>query len=851
MITHKTVKRYQQRLLAAALLLTLFLCSQVNVVNAQSQPAKDVLVFNSYHQGYKWSDDIMSGIASILGTGISNVRLQTEYMDAQRIADAGYLQKLAEVYAYKFRGKRFDAIIASDDPAFNFLLKHRRKLFSDSPLVFCGVNYFVDSMLKGQPNVTGVVEAQDIGSTLELALKLHPQTREVYIVNDNSITGQAIAKDLSKVAPQFKGRVKFTHLSNKNMDQLQQDVSRLPADSLILYLIFFEDGSGRKFSYSEGISRIASHSNVPIYGVWDFSLGYGIVGGMLTSGFFQGEQAATLARRILNGEPAASISVVKQGSNRYMFDSTQIKRFKIKFSSLPPDSIIINESDSRRKQVLVINSYHYGMNWTDRINDGITSQLGNREKNDLHVEFMDIKRNVDPEYVQQLYKLYRHKLRGRKFDLVITSDDDAYNLARKYHAELFPNVPIVFCGVNFFQADDIRNDRLITGVVEAVDIKKTLAIALKLHAGIRKVVVINDLTATGMANRKLVDAVLADFSGVEFEFFDDLNMSELEERVAALPADNLILLLSFNRDKSNNAFSYEESLRRISAKAKIPIYGVWDFYLGSGIVGGMVTNGFSQGELAAKIGARILGGEQKDRIPVEMNSPNRYMFDYRYLKQFGIDPAKLPGNSVIINQPNMLMEKYGRSIAVILTVLVAVSAYIFYRRKKSRDMLKLMAETDALTEILNRRAGIAYMKQLIKSANLLKAGFIVCFVDLDKLKTVNDTLGHHEGDRYLQESSRILQHKIRQGDLLCRYGGDEFLIAISNCNREQAGRLWEKIEENIQAFNQASTTNFTISMSRGFSEYSPNAPVTISDLIDAADAEMYKFKQQRKANADM
>jgi len=129
----------------------------------------------------------------------------------------------------------------------------------------------------------------------------------------------------------------------------------------------------------------------------------------------------------------------------------------------------------------------------------------------------------------------------------------------------------------------------------------------------------------------------------------------------------------------------------------------------------------------------------------------------------------------------------------------------------------------------------------------MNTNFVVCFVDLDRLKSVNDTYGHLEGDRYLREASQILQLKIRKGDLLCRYGGDEFLMAINSCTRGQAEIMWAKIEESISAFNLGGEAQFTISMSRGFVEYDPASPVSILELVEMADSEMYKFKQKRKA----
>lgn len=80
----------------------------------------------------------------------------------------------------------------------------------------------------------------------------------------------------------------------------------------------------------KSISQIVANSTVPIYGVWDFSLGNGLVGGMLSSGYYQGELAAQLAQQILQRAPPSTIPIVKNSPNHYMFDRTQMKRFNIK-----------------------------------------------------------------------------------------------------------------------------------------------------------------------------------------------------------------------------------------------------------------------------------------------------------------------------------------------------------------------------------------------------------------------------------------------------------------------------------------------------------------------------------------
>lgn len=270
----------------------LLLGSAIPPILAQGLTKKSILVLNSYHKDYKWSDNIVEGIASVFAPNAQNIDLQVEYMDTHRISDNDYIYQLSETYKYKFKEKKFDVIIASDDPAFAFLLKYHDQLFPNTPIVFCGVNYFDDSMLAGQNLFTGVVEGQDIASTLSIALTLHPTTKNIYVINDKTMTGNSIEKTLQDTIPEFKERVNFISLREYDMRQIKEKVAQLPPDSLILFLIFFQDISGNKFSYAESISQISTNSVVPIYGVWDFSLGDGLVGGMLTSGYYQGGRAS-------------------------------------------------------------------------------------------------------------------------------------------------------------------------------------------------------------------------------------------------------------------------------------------------------------------------------------------------------------------------------------------------------------------------------------------------------------------------------------------------------------------------------------------------------------------------------
>ncbi|MBC8016536.1 MAG: diguanylate cyclase [Sporomusaceae bacterium] len=830
------------------LLITILMSTEMPSILAQSSTKKSVLVLNSYHKGYKWSDNIIEGITSVFGPNARNINMQIEDMDTHRISDNDYTNQLYEIYKYKFREKKFDVIIACDDAAFAFLLKYHNELFAETPIVFCGVNYFDDSMLAGQNLFTGIVEGQDIKSTLDIALKLHPATKNVYVINDNTITGNAIEKTLQATIPQFTDRVNFISLNDYNIDQLKDKVAHLPPDSLILFLILFQDTSGRKFSYSESISLIATNANAPIYGVWDFTFGYGLVGGMLTSGYYQGELAANLAQRVLKGESPLSIPIIKNSPNHYMFDSLQMKRFNIHNSDLPSESIIINDTYSGKKQVLVLNSYHHGMTWTDSIISGIKSILDSNSNIELYYEFMDTKHNTGPEYIQKMYDTYKYKFSNKHFDAIITSDDDAYNFLLKYQWEIFPNTPIVFCGVNYFQNSDLKDNPLFTGVVELVDVQKTIEVALTLQPNVKKIIIINDNSVTGEANKKILHEVIPKFPSIGFTFFEDMNMSEIQNRVAKLPNDTIILLMSFNKDKSNNNYSYDETIRIIADKATVPIYGIWDFYLGHGIVGGMLTNGYYQGEAAAGILSRILGGEKPQDIPVVKQSPNKYMFDYNYLTKYNIDQQLLPYGSIVTNKP---VSNYNNYFFFALAVVMGILFIIFInQRKKAQDQLKIFATTDSLTGMLNRGTGLAILQQQLRYNHRYNSKSTIIFVDVNHLKAVNDTYGHQEGDNLIQTIGRLLPKNLRKSDVVCRFGGDEFLIILPICNLLEAMDIWVKIRTCIESYNAEQNHKYTLSVSHGFAEYDPANPVSVNTLITRADTEMYANKRLYKLSLE-
>lgn len=310
---------------------------------------KTALILHSYYKGYRWTDDENRGIDSVLSPVLGAANIYIEYMDTKRFAGRDSLEQLAEVYRQRLGSHQFDVIVATDNSAFDFLRQYRDRLFPGTAVVFCGVNYFQEDDLKGHRLFTGVSEEADVKDTLELALRLHPETDHVYVVNEVTETGQTVHDEIVKLMPSYAGSVDFTFLENYSMPDLLATLRKLPGHSLVFYSFFSRDSTGRFFEYDQSAAAIAGASAAPVYGAWDFNLGFGIVGGKLISGFYQGETAGKIALRVLGGESPDTIPVVRFSSdrpNRYMFDYAQLQRWGIRASALPEGSQIVNQPES-------------------------------------------------------------------------------------------------------------------------------------------------------------------------------------------------------------------------------------------------------------------------------------------------------------------------------------------------------------------------------------------------------------------------------------------------------------------------------------------------------------------------
>lgn len=330
----------------AFLLLALFIVCPAK--NSYADDNQKVLILNSYHQGYNWTDALVSGILDTLKSELPNLNPLIEYMDTKRLKSSEYQETYFRLLSMKYAKNPPELVIASDDNAFHFLRKYRTSLFPQTPVVFMGVNHFTPSMLKGhEDKITGVIQHADIAATIEAALKLHPKARGVAVIAGDSATGRGYKKQTKAVQPLFKG-IEFEYLDGANLTtgELIARLKNLPPDYIGLLCTWVRDRSGTYTRWEVGYPKLSAACKVPLYGVIDDMLNYGALGGKVQSGRTHGIAAARLALRIIKGEPPSAIPVRMKSPNQFMFDYTQMKRWGLTRNALPEGSTVINEPQS-------------------------------------------------------------------------------------------------------------------------------------------------------------------------------------------------------------------------------------------------------------------------------------------------------------------------------------------------------------------------------------------------------------------------------------------------------------------------------------------------------------------------
>lgn len=539
-----------------------------------------------------------------------------------------------------------------------------------------------------------------------------------------------------------------------------------------------------------------------------------------------------------------------------------------------------------KKKVLILHSYDESIKWTEDVSMGIKSVLNNKDI-DFYFSYMDMKRDYNKDYLNNLIKFQKEKYKDIKFDVIICSDNNALEYLNTYGKEVFPHVPVIFTGINFPQVSLIDLDRnLFKGVVEEINIKDTIDTMLKLHPKLNNIMVFSSTTLSGKLSSNEVEQIKYLYRDrLNFKFFKDYTTNEFLDKAKEWDEHTAVLfMIDPLRDNSNNATYINKCKEIAKENLKVPIYSFWDFEVGHGVVGGKMISGYDQGKTAAQIALKYLENGRFEDIPFINYCSNKYIFDYNYLRKFNIETRDLPKDSIIVNKPFSFYENYKELVIssiiifIMLLIIIVILAISIKRKKEDERKLntsyeelsavyeeltateeELRAQYDELQENVDKVKYLAYYDPLTNLPN--KINFIdqldnsiartikfnkigaVYLLDIDDFKIVNDTLGHDEGDELLKIIALKIKTILSNKEELFRFGGDEFLILKDDVfNREEAEKFAKDIIELFNDYFCVNNKPIYVSISMGIIIF-PEQGEDCNSILKNVDMAMYKAKE--------
>jgi diguanylate cyclase (GGDEF)-like protein/PAS domain S-box-containing protein len=168
-------------------------------------------------------------------------------------------------------------------------------------------------------------------------------------------------------------------------------------------------------------------------------------------------------------------------------------------------------------------------------------------------------------------------------------------------------------------------------------------------------------------------------------------------------------------------------------------------------------------------------------------------------------------------------------------------------RKRAEAALQSLSLIDELTGLYNRRGFLAVTEQHLASIRRNQKIPVILYADLDGLKLINDSLGHHEGDRALVKAAEIFRDTFRSSDVLARIGGDEFVVLAAIGPEESAESLTNRLQEKFKSASSQWNHSYDLSVSVGLAHFDDNQGHSIEELMALADREMYENKRHKRS----
>jgi signal transduction histidine kinase len=317
-------------------------------------------------------------------------------------------------------------------------------------------------------------------------------------------------------------------------------------------------------------------------------------------------------------------------------------------------------------------------------------------------EYLESSREANASVALAEYIRRRH--RGRQIDLVIAITGESLRFVQRYRDTLFRGAPVVHAGQVAPTGAERTAGRGIASVVIGDAYVGTVNLALQLHPSTRRVFVI-----ARARNTRSVEAVrtrLAELSRrVTLTYIDEISLSGLLGAVKAVPAGSVVLYVWHEHEEPGNLRHPDAIARLVAQAASVPVYGVADMYIGSGVVGGVVRGTHETGLRVGGLALRILRGESARDIPAEA-MPVAPTVDWRQLRRWNIDVSRLPQDARVQFRTPTVWETYSRflvALSIVFALLLTLITGLLVQRARRRRAEHMIRTREAKLRASYRR----------------------------------------------------------------------------------------------------------------------------------------------------
>ena len=368
----------------------------------------------------------------------------------------------------------------------------------------------------------------------------------------------------------------------------------------------------------------------------------------------------------------------------------------------------------RHKRVLILYAYNNNVPTLQQIVAGISGVINrnNLRSADFVHEYLDITPPKYPAHRAKLGELLLQKYAGQQFDLVVTYSTEALSFLLNEGKELSPSSPCIAMFAALKQEIG-QSERTVTHIPMALDPRGTLERGLELFPQTRKVIFVSGTAAIDKVFENQAHTEFAPWEGkLEFDFTSQRSVDELMKDVAQLPPNTLIIFSNLATDITGKSFVPRDLVKTLVSISNAPVLSMFSTQIDTGVVGGSMIDMELFGEMIGNAMVAIESG--KPLIIEPASSFIRPMFNWTQIKRWGVNPDRLPAESIFINRPLTLWGQYKSTVVTAMSLIVilstmTVSLIIQNRRRKIAEMslretaAQLAGERDLLEMRVNER----------------------------------------------------------------------------------------------------------------------------------------------------